>query len=381
VARQNGSDQKEIRQMKILHVFKDYYPVVGGIENHIKILAEFQAQNGFDVTVLTTSPDAKTTIENMNSVKVIKASRIAALSSTPISISLLKWMHKLDVDITHLHFPYPVGEFAHLLFGHSLHTIITYHNDIVKQKILLMLYKPFLLKVFKKADCILTTSPQLIKTSPILSRFSHKCKVVPYGIDISRFGNPDKVISDKLRAEYNSSPIILFVGRLRYFKGLEYLIDAMKSVNARLLIVGAGSEERTLRAKVLRERLESRISFLGEVPNNELPEYFAASDIFVLPSSHRSESFGIVLIEAMASGKAVISTELGTGTSFVNIHEKTGLVVPPRNPELLARAINRLLTDDILRQKCEVNARKRSGEFSMERLNKRIIKIYKELSD
>lgn len=365
--------------MKILHVFKDYFPVIGGIENHIKIIAEFQAQNGFDVTVLTTSPYPETTIENINSVRVIKASRIATLSSTPISISLLKWMHRLDVDITHLHFPYPVGEFAHLLFGHSLKTIITYHNDIVKQRMLLVLYKPFLLRIFKKADCILTTSPQLVKTSPILSKFSYKSKVVPYGIDISRFSNPDKVTSSKLRANYNSSPIILFVGRLRYFKGLQYLIDAMKNVNATLLIVGAGSEENTLKEKVSREGLESKIFFLGEIPNDNLPEYFDACDIFVLPSSHRSESFGIVLIEAMASGKTVISTELGTGTSFVNIHEKTGLVVPPRNPELLAKAINRLMTDDALRKKFEVNAKKRSEEFSKEHLNERIVKIYGEL--
>jgi rhamnosyl/mannosyltransferase len=129
--------------MKILHVFKDYYPVVGGIENNIKILSEYQAQNGFDVTVLTTSLNRKTSIEEINSVKVIRASRIAEVSSTPISISLFKWMAALDADITHLHFPYPIGEFAHLMFGKSPRTVITYHNDIVKQKYLIN-YMPFL---------------------------------------------------------------------------------------------------------------------------------------------------------------------------------------------------------------------------------------------
>ncbi|TVM04340.1 MAG: glycosyl transferase family 1 [Candidatus Brocadia sp. WS118] len=365
--------------MKILHIFKDYYPVVGGIENHIKILAESESENGFDVTVLTTSPSKETTIEIINSVRVIKASRITTVSRAPISISLFKWIRKLNVDITHIHFPYPIGEFAHLLFGHSLRTIITYHNDIIKQKYLLKLYKPFLLSVFKKADCIITTSPQLIQTSPILNYFRDKCKVIPYGIDIDRFSKPDKVVSDTLRKRFNSDSIVLFVGRLRYFKGLEYLIDAMKLVNATLLIIGKGNEESTLKAKVSKEGLKNKVVFLGEIAHNDLPEYFDLCDIFVLPSSHRSESFGIVLIEAMACGKAVISTELGTGTSFINIHEKTGVVVPPRNAGELANAINRLLINESFRKECETNAKKRSLEFSKEHLTKRIIGLYTEV--
>ena len=365
--------------MKIVHVFKDYFPVIGGIENHIKIIAESQAERGFDVTVLTTSPHSKTTVENINSVRVIKASRLATISSTPISVSLWSWMRRLDVDITHLHFPYPVGELAHLFAGRSVKTIITYHNDIVKQRVLLAAYKPFLMRAFKKADCILTTSPQLIRTSPVLSRFAQKTRVVPYGIDISRFGKPDPETSNRIRARFKGSKIVLFVGRLRYFKGVHYLIEAMKSVDATLLIIGAGSEERMLKERVEEGNLGDKVVFLGEIPNDNLPEYFDACDLFVLPSSHRSESFGIVQIEAMASGRSVISTELGTGTSFVNVHEKTGFVVSPRDPRLLADAINRILSNEALRKEFERNAKARSQEFSKERLNERIIEIYREL--
>jgi glycosyltransferase involved in cell wall biosynthesis len=365
--------------VKILHVFKDYFPVIGGIENHIKIIAESQASRGFDVTVLTTSRDSRTTVESMNLVRVIKASRVASLSSTPISFSLLKWIRRLDVDITHLHFPYPIGEVAHLFLGRSLKTIITYHNDIVKQQVLLAAYKPFLIQAFKKADCILTTSPQMIRTSPVLRRFSDKTRVVPYGIDLGRFGKPDKGTSSNIRARFKGSRIVLFVGRLRYFKGVQYLIEAMKTVNATLLIIGTGSEEGVLKEKVAEANLGHKVIFLGELPNDNLPEYLDACDVFVLPSSHRSESFGIVQIEAMASGKSVISTELGTGTSFVNVHGKTGLVVPPREPGLLAQAINRLLDDDSLREEFEKNAKARSGEFSREILNERLVEIYKEV--
>lgn len=365
--------------MQIIHIFKDYYPIIGGIENHIKILAEFQVRNGFDVTILTTSRDRKTRIEIINSVKVIKASRVITTSSTPVSFSLFSWLRRLPADITHLHFPYPVGEFAHLLLRNSKHTVVTYHSDIVKQRFLLKLYKPFLLKILQTADRIIATSPQFVESSPFLNKFTYKCEVVPYGIDLKRFSNPNRFISNTLREKFNNSPIIMFVGRLRSFKGLVYLFDAMKAVDATLLIIGDGSEKNRLRTKASEEGLESKIFFLGEIPYENLPEYYDICDVFVLPSSHRNESFGIVLIEAMASGNPVISTELGTGTSFINIHEKTGLVVPPRNSKLLANAINRLLRDDSLRRQFALNARNRAKEFSSQAMNERILKIYRDV--
>jgi len=171
----------------------------------------------------------------------------------------------------------------------------------------------------------------------------------------------------------------LFVGRLCYFKGLEYLIEAMQYVNGKLLIIGTGPEEQNLKAKVNKDNLNWKIIFLGNISNNDLPSYYDACDLFVLPSSHRSEAFGTVIIEAMASGKAVISTELGTGTSFVNVNGKTGIVVPPRNAKLLADAINSLLADEQLRKKYELNAKRRSEEFSSEHLVEKITNLYTEV--
>src|SRR4030067_181195 len=317
--------------MRILHVYKDYYPVIGGIENYIKILAEYQVKQGFDVQVLTTSLSGKTTQENINGVKVVKAARLLEFARTPISLSMLRWVRRINADIAHLHFPYPLGEFAHFFFGKAAKTVITYHSDIIKQRVLLQVYKPLLMKVLGKADRIIATSPKYIETSPFLSRLKHKCTVIPLGIDIDRFSNPDKAMVDKIRRQYLQSPLVLFVGRLRYFKGLKYLIDAMKSVDALLLIAGTGPEERFLREQVLKEYLTEKVVFLGDVSDSDLPSYYGACDLFVLPASHRSEAFGTVLIEAMAADKAVISTELGTGTSFINLHNNTGLVVPPQN--------------------------------------------------
>jgi rhamnosyl/mannosyltransferase len=186
-------------------------------------------------------------------------------------------------------------------------------------------------------------------------------------------------MSRKIREKYKTPKMLLFVGRLRYFKGLRYLIEAMKSIDAKLLIIGTGPEEHFLKTLSSKRGLNEKIVFLGDIADSDLPTYYDACDIFVLPSSHRSEAFGTVLIEAMASGKAVISTELGTGTSFVNMHGKTGFVVPPKNSNSLAEAINKLLTDDSLRKEFEVNSKKRSEEFSKERLNERITELYAEV--
>lgn len=363
--------------MKILHIYKDYYPVIGGIENYIKTLAEYQAGHGFEVTVLTTSRNGTASVETINSVKIIKASRLTAISSTPLSISLVRWVHKLKTDIVHLHFPYPPGEIATLFLGKAKYTIITYHSDIIKQKMMLPVISPLLRKVLEKADRVIATSPHYIETSAFLKRVKDKCVVIPLGIDIHRFGTPDRNKSGNIRAHYGGSQLVLFVGRLRYFKGLRYLIEAMKSVDAHLLIIGTGPEGEYLKEKVKEDHL-GNVTFLNDVDDNELPHYYHACDIFVLPSSHRSEAFGTVLIEAMASGKPVISTELGTGTSFINVHGKTGLVVPPMDPVSLAAAMNRLLNDESLRKEYSANALRRAGQFSSDVLNKRIADLYRE---
>ena len=342
------------------------------------MLAESQVKNGFDVTVLTTSPQKKTRIEIINSVKVIKAARLTTISSTPISLSLLKWVHNLRVDITHLHFPYPVGEFAHLYWGKSKRTIITYHSDIIKQRLLLKAYKPFLLRVFDKAHRIIATSPQCIKTSPYLSVRASKCVVIPLGINLSRFTNQGSALVKIIKRRY-TPPLLLFVGRLCYFKGLKYLIEAMQHISATLLIVGKGQEEKMLRGLAKGKGIADRVVFLGGLSDIELPAYYKACDVFVLPSSHKSEGFGIVQIEAMAAGKPVVCTELGTGTSFVNVHGRTGLVVPPRNSSALAEAINHLLQDKTLRLELARGAKDRAKDFSKEIMVERVIAEYEKL--
>lgn len=363
----------------ILHLYKDYAPVIGGIENHVRALAEAQASAGYEVTVLVNSLDSRTHHEEINGVRVIKAGRLCTIASTPISLAMPLILNRLRPDLVHLHFPYPWGELSHLIFGRAPKMVITYHSDIVKQRGLLRWYRPLLWRTLRKADRIIATSPPYIESSPFLSKVREKCVVIPLGVDVARFQQADTARVRAIREQY-AGPLLLFVGRLRYYKGLEYLIAAMRELPGTLLIVGDGPMRETWQQLTANLGLGERVFFLTDVNDDDLPAYYHACDLFVLPASQRSEAFGTVLLEAMACGVPVISTELGTGTSWVNQDGETGLVVPPADSAALVGAIRRLLDDGGLRERMGRAARARvEAEFSFARMVAQIDALYHTL--
>ncbi len=366
--------------MNILHIYKDYPPVVGGIENHIRWLAQAQAARGHEVTVLVTNPAGMETTEDVEQgVRIIRAARIATLASTPLSPSLPRLLFRQHPDVVHLHFPYPLGEISQWLLRRGRATVMTYHSDVVRQARFLRLYGPLLKAVLRSMDRILATSEPYIASSPWLRPLASKCTVVPLAIDVNRFSSFHTEQVAYIHRRF-PGPLLLFVGRLRYYKGLDYLIQAMARVNATLLIIGSGPEAARLGALSYELGLASKIHFLGDISDALLPAYYQAADIFVLPSSHRSEAFGLVLLEAMAAGKPLITTELGTGTSWVNQHGVTGLVVPPRDPMALSQAIQELLEDGPKRVAMGKQARARARqEFDLPVLVDRVLGIYEEV--
>ena len=365
--------------VKILHVYKDYYPVLGGIENHIRLLAEEQARRGHEVTVLVTNTGRDTVLEERNGVRVIKAGRLAHISSTPISLSFPWHLARLRPDIAHLHFPYPPGEVSNWLLGRSRRTVIRYHSDVIRQQRWLRLYRPVMWRVLRAADRLIASSPNYVATSAYLSRLADKCEVIPLGIDLERFGCVDDDLVTDIRQRYGA-PLVLFVGRLRYYKGLQYLIRAMPRIPARLLIVGIGPMQDEWEAEAQRLGLGEKVVFLGEVSDDLLPALYHAAEVFVLPASHRSEAYGLVQVEAMASGTPVVCTELGTGTSWVNRNAETGLVVPPRDPDALASAITRLLGDEEMRRTMGARAAMRARqEFALGVMVDRVLALYEDL--
>lgn len=376
--------------LHIVHIYKDYFPVLGGIENHIRQLAEAQVQRGHRVDVLVTSPNAAGAAETLNGVRVTKAPRHLNVQSAPISFAFPHAVARLTAgaDIVHLHAPYPIGEACNLWFGRAKRTVITWHSDIVRQKALLRLYTPVLRRVIARADAIIPTSETYARTSPWLRDHLDRCRVTPLGISVARF-DPSDAERDRRRATLRQrllaaaptvlgEPLILLsVGRLRYYKGLDDLIRAMPNLpDAVAVIVGIGPMAAEWKALAQRLGVAGRVIFAGEVSDETLPDYYHAADIYVIPANSRAEAFGIAILEAMASRLPVISTEVGTATSWINQHGVTGLVIPPRDPSAIAQAV-RALGDAALRRTLGEAARHRvQAEFTLERMVARIEAIY-----
>jgi rhamnosyl/mannosyltransferase len=363
--------------MHIVQIYKDYYPVLGGIENHLRDVGEGLAARGHRVTTLVTGLNGRTVIEEPQpGLTVVKAARTLHAASTPLSIAMLVWARQLRADIVHLHFPYPPGDVAYAAMPCGAPLVITYHSDIVRQRALLRVYRPLLEWTLRHASVIIATSPNYIASSPFLSRFAAKCAVVPLGVDVERFAQADERAVASFR-EQCGGPLLLFVGRLRYYKGLHVLLDALPHTSARLLIGGSGPERERLEQQATRLGIAERVFFLGDVPDADLPMLYRAADVFVLPAHLRAEAFGIAQIEAMASGVPCISTELGTGTSYANVHGETGLVVSP-DDAALAEAINTLVADQELRRRFGAAAHKRANNLlSRERMLDGIEAVYR----
>ena len=321
-------------------------------------------------------PGLRTRVETLNNVQVVKVGRLATVASMPLSLSQPVALARLCPDVAHVHSPYPLGEVANWLLGQARVTVITHHSDVVRQQRLLRLYGPLLRRVLGAADRIIATSPRYVETSPWLWPVREKCLVVPLGVDSVRFTPlPNHPITQS-----PSQPTLLFAGRLRYYKGLDTLLHALSLVpDVPLVIVGDGpmGEEWERLTGVL--DLRNRVTFTGKVSDEDLPGYYRAADMFVLPANARAEAFGTVILEAMASGLPCITTEVGTGTSWVVQDGVTGLVVVPRDPQALADAIRNLLDDPKRRAAMGRAGRARvEAEFTLERMIARVQAVYEE---
>jgi rhamnosyl/mannosyltransferase len=363
--------------MHILQIYKDYPPVYGGIEHHLRDLCEGLADRGHNVKALVTNTSRETSIEQVRpGLAVVRAGRVATVASTPLSPALLGLARAAQADLVHLHFPYPPGDLAALAVPGSPPLVITYHSDIVRQQTLLRFYRPLLEHTLCRAAAIIATSPAYVRSSPFLQRYAAKCTAVPLGVDVERFAP-----AAETRSQGVSTPparTILFVGRLRYYKGLHHLLEAMPHVDATLVIGGDGPERGRLEMQARALGIEAKVRFLGDVAEADKPALYRAADVFVLPAHLRAEAFGIALAEALASGLPCVSTELGTGTSYANLHSVSGLVVPPGDPLALASALNTLLADPASRRRYGEAARQRAVElFSLEAMVGGVEAVYR----
>ncbi len=355
--------------MRILQVYKDIHPFVrGGIERYIHDLSRYLSGKGHEVDVLVAGSGGSS--EEISGFNVIKYPCICRILSNPISPRFSRILKTIPADILHFHLPLPSAVAAWLLSRRDTPYVVTYHSDIVRQAFFLPLYGPLLRKFLRGAFRVIATSPIYRDTSNYLSNLDNT-EVIPIGSDLDVFKPPDTV----QKGDY-----VLFVGRFRLYKGIEVLLDAWNEFpGKRLLMVGGGPLEKQVRRRILEENLN--IEIVSNPSDQELVELYQQARCLVLPSTLRSEAFGMVQTEAMACGIPVISTDLPTGVPWVNASGVSGLVIPPADSAALAKAV-RKLDDPHLHSELAAGALERAERhFNAVRLFTRVESLLEEAAN
>ena len=361
-------------EFRTLHCYRTFYPESqGGLEQIILEIA--QKTDSCGVLTLAKEPGQ---LELHGKLPVLAEKRWFSIASCCIGPGLLRSLYLSKSSLLHFHFPWPFGDFAYLLAGRSRPLVITYHSDIVRQRFLGALYRPLMKLFLARADRIVATSQNYVESSPILAAYRDKVEVIPLGISEEGYPMPsdEQLLATERRF---GRDFMLFVGVLRYYKGLEYLIRAAAGQSFKVVVAGKGPE--LGRLKALAQGLgASNVVFAGFVNDEEKVALMKLCRAVVFPSHLRSEAFGVTLIEGLMYGKPLISCEIGTGTSYVNRDGETGHVIPPANPAALRDAMCDLLNDSAKSERMGRAGRKRYGElFTGERMAAAYHKLYDEV--
>ncbi|MBW9118299.1 glycosyltransferase family 4 protein [Rhizobium cauense] len=346
--------------MRVLHFFKTYWPdTFGGVERTIHAIAKGAAKYGVKSDVLSLSRAPEQNSREFDGHMAHKVKLDFEFASTGFSREVFGRFRDLseEADIVHYHFPWPVMDVVHLASSSKKPTIVTYHSDIVKQRFLLPFYRPIMYRFLSSVDRIVATSPNYLATSEILQRYLAKTTVIPLGLDEQDYPRASNDMKRRWQARF-PRPFFLFVGVLRYYKGVHILLEAARKTELDILVVGEGPMEAPLRAYAKDHNLRN-VHFLGALPDSDKASLLELSAGFVFPSHLRSEAYGLSLVEAAMFGKPMISCEIGTGTSYINLDGITGLVVPPLDSEALAEAMKKIAASPSASMRYGDNARRR----------------------
>jgi len=367
--------------MRILHFYKTYYPdSVGGIEQVIRQMCVGTGRLGVSNQVLSLSRETELRPFEFEGHKVHRVPQNFELASNAVSLQAITELARMarDADVVHYHFPWPFMDLAHFLARVNKPSVVTYHSDIVRQKALLRLYQPLQNRFLQSVDAIVATSPNYMGSSAVLDRYRDKTRVITFGLDKSSYPEPDQARLDHWRAKVGPK-FFLFVGVLRYYKGLHILLDAVAGTDYPVVIVGAGPIEQELKAHAERLGLKN-VMFVGKVDDLDKVALLKLCYAVSFPSHLRSEAFGISLLEGAMFGKPMISSEIGTGTTYINIHQQTGLVVPPSDHEALREAMRTLWDDPQLASEMGRRAEARYWQlFTSEQMADGYVSLYQEL--
>jgi glycosyltransferase involved in cell wall biosynthesis len=333
--------------IKIVHVYKDIYPpIMGGIERHIDSIR--RALPDVEQDVLACSRQVRTIVRRAPGRGTdVLIGELGRVLSTPLAPSFPVWLHRIAQDaIVHLHMPQPIGELSALTLPEDVPIVVTYHADIYRQRWLLFLYRPLILKCLRKANAVIAGSESLRRRSPLLVQSWVPIDVVPYAIDVEKWApeHANRSLVEEIRERYGERHL-LAVGRLVPYKGFDRLVAAAERLAWPVVIVGEGVLRRQLENEIASRGVADRIHLVGQVDDERLAAHFAAASAFVLPSWNHAEAFGIATLEAQAAELPVIVTDVGTGTTEAFLPGETGFAIPPNSITALTAAVAELAAD------------------------------------
>jgi len=371
--------------MKIAQIVCAFHPYKGGIGNIANKYSEILRQAGHNITTFT--PDYKKIGNEKNITRLNPWLKYGNGAFLPQLFFILK-----KYDLIYLHYPFfGSAEIIWLikLFNKNVKLIIHYHMDVkMSSFISTFLGLPSRLirnSLFKKADFITCASLDYVKYSQIVNlykKYKNKFIEIPFGVDINKF-KPSPVNKTKTTFQ------ILFVGGLdkaHYFKGINILLEVIAKIeiknltqNWELNIVGDGDLKSQYQNQAKKLNISNRINFLGKISDEKKIKIYQQADLFILPSINKNEAFGLVLLEAMASGIPVIASNLpGVRTVFQD--EIQGYLVEPNNIINLKEKIEKILNDSELRNKMSQAARQLAKEkYNLENVKNKLTNLIKKL--
>jgi glycosyltransferase involved in cell wall biosynthesis len=367
--------------MRVLHFYKNALPeTIGGVEQVVDQIARGTTKLGVSNIVLALSDNPTSLATPTHGYELVTVKRNFELASNGFSRQSFGAFKELanKVDLIHYHFPWPFADLVHHWVNPKKPTVLTYHSDIIRQKLLLKLYRPLKNSFLRSVDQIVATSPNYLISSVVLQNFSKKISVIPIGLDKASYQKPDLTQIKYYREKFGER-FFLFIGAFRYYKGLPFLIEAARITPYPIVIVGSGPTEHALKALAVNYNLNN-VFFLGQIPEQNKSSLLAACYSLIFPSNLRSEAFGVSLLEGAMFEKPLICCEIGTGTSYVNINHLTGLVVPPSDPAALSDAMAWLWNHKDQAKEMGKNAFARYLElFTAEQMSQSYLQLYQKI--
>lgn len=369
--------------MRIGIVSQSYYPRYGGVTEHVHHTAQELRRRGHDVTIITSrfrggETPATPGIERVGRNLLIPFNRAFVDFTVGLNLrgELRAVMQRHDFEVLHTHCPTSPSLPVIAIQTATCPQLATFHTT-APRSLLQDVFRGYLARVVEKLDARIAVSATARESAEMY--YPGEYHVIPNGVDVDRF-HPDVKPFEEWRDPEHVN--LLFVGRLDPRKGVPLLLRAMPEVvkrtrgRARLLIVGDSYLRPKYEASVP-SALRDHVRFLGHVPGADLPRWYATGDVFVSPASG-NESFGIVLIEAMAAGRAVVASDI-PGYRSVVIPGMNGEVFPPGDAGALADTLARLVGDPERRAWLSVRGRARALEFAWPRVTDRIEALYRDV--